>query len=133
MSGCGYAFVRDEQRASCPNLLREVADASEGALSKNNASPRLIVKCGQQRQSVGKVMGIRLHHEGLRLRSCLLVQVPTVAASLAESGAAAAGMFLTQQHDLKFHKLRAVLSLFPPIQRLEIVASRLVLAGLSSV
>ena len=45
-------------------------------------------------------------------------------------GAAAAGMFLTQQHDLKFHKLRAVLSLMPPIQRLEIVASRLVLAGL---
>jgi ABC-type uncharacterized transport system permease subunit len=31
---------------------------------------------------------------------------------------------------LKFHKLRAVLSLLPPIQRLEIVASRLVLAGL---
>jgi len=45
-------------------------------------------------------------------------------------GAAAAGMFLTQQHDLKFHKLRAVLSLLPPIQRLDIVTSRLVLAGL---
>jgi len=45
-------------------------------------------------------------------------------------GAAAAGMFLTQQHDLKFHKLRAVLSLMPPIQRLEIITSRLVLAGL---
>src|ERR1035437_6245231 len=45
-------------------------------------------------------------------------------------GAVAAGMFLTQQHDLKFHKLRAVLSLLPPIQRLEIIASRLVLAGL---
>ena len=44
-------------------------------------------------------------------------------------GAAAAGMFLTEQHDLKFHKLRAVLSLLPPIQRLEIVTSRLVLAG----
>lgn len=43
--------------------------------------------------------------------------------------AAAAGMFLTEQHDLKFHKLRAVLSLLPPIQRLEIVTSRLVLAG----
>jgi hypothetical protein len=36
-----------------------------------------------------------------------------------------------QQHDLKFHKLRAVLSLLPPIQRLEIVTSRLVLAGFS--
>ena len=43
--------------------------------------------------------------------------------------AAAAGMFLTEQHDLKFHKLRAVLSLLPPIQRLEIITSRLVLAG----
>ncbi len=38
-------------------------------------------------------------------------------------------MFLTEQHDLKFHKLRAVLSLLPPIQRLEIVTGRLVLAG----
>jgi ABC-type uncharacterized transport system permease subunit len=45
-------------------------------------------------------------------------------------GAAAAGMFLMQQHDLKFHKLRAVLSLMPPIQRLETISSRLVLAGL---
>ena len=44
-------------------------------------------------------------------------------------GAVAAGMFLTQQHDLKFHKLRAVLSLLPPIQRLEAVTFRLVLAG----
>jgi ABC-type uncharacterized transport system permease subunit len=45
-------------------------------------------------------------------------------------GAVAAGMFLTQQHDLKFHKLRAVLSSLPPIQRLELVTSRLVLTGL---
>ncbi len=44
-------------------------------------------------------------------------------------GAVASGMFLTQQHNLKFHKLRAVLSLLPPIQRLELVASRLVLVG----
>jgi ABC-type transport system involved in cytochrome c biogenesis permease subunit len=44
-------------------------------------------------------------------------------------GAVAAAMFLMQQHDLKFHKLRAVLSLFPSIQRLEIVAVRLVFAG----
>ena len=41
----------------------------------------------------------------------------------------AGGMFLTQEHDLKFHKLRAMLSLFPPIQRLEMVTARLVLAG----
>jgi len=45
-------------------------------------------------------------------------------------GAVAAGMFLTQQHDLKFHKLRAVLSLLPPIQRLEAITGWLVLAGL---
>jgi ABC-type transport system involved in cytochrome c biogenesis permease subunit len=44
-------------------------------------------------------------------------------------GAAAAGMFLTEQHDLKFHKLRAFFSLLPPIQRLEIITGRLVLAG----
>jgi HemX protein len=38
-------------------------------------------------------------------------------------------MFLTQEHNLKFHKLRAVLSLFPPIQRLERITGQLVLAG----
>jgi ABC-type uncharacterized transport system permease subunit len=41
----------------------------------------------------------------------------------------AAVMFLTQQHNLKFNKLRAVLSLLPPIQRLEMVTGRLVLVG----
>jgi len=44
--------------------------------------------------------------------------------------AVAAIMFLTQQHNLKFNKLRAVTSLLPPVQRLELVASRLVLVGL---
>ena len=44
-------------------------------------------------------------------------------------GAAASAMFLTQQHNLKFDKLRAVLSLMPPIQRLDIVATRVVLVG----
>lgn len=38
-------------------------------------------------------------------------------------------MYLTQEHDLKFHKLRAILSLLPPIQRLEIIIGRLLLAG----
>lgn len=41
----------------------------------------------------------------------------------------AALMYLTQEHDLKFHKLRAVFSLMPPIQRLEVVVGRLLLAG----
>ena len=38
-------------------------------------------------------------------------------------------MFLMQQHDLKFHKLRAVLSLLPSIQRLELITLRLTLVG----
>ena len=43
--------------------------------------------------------------------------------------AIAGGMFLTQEHDLKFHKARAILSMLPPIQKLEILVSRLMLAG----
>ena len=45
-------------------------------------------------------------------------------------GSAASLMYLTQEHDLKFHKLRAILSRLPPIQRLEKVAGGLVAAGL---
>ena len=41
----------------------------------------------------------------------------------------AGAMFLSQEHDLKFDKLRAMLAVFPPIQRLELVIDRLVLAG----
>jgi ABC-type transport system involved in cytochrome c biogenesis permease subunit len=41
----------------------------------------------------------------------------------------AAVMYLTQEHDLKFHKLRAVFSLIPPIERLELITSRLLWAG----
>jgi ABC-type uncharacterized transport system permease subunit len=44
-------------------------------------------------------------------------------------GAVAALMYLTQEHDLKFHKLRAIFSLLPPIQRLEVVAGRLLACG----
>jgi ABC-type uncharacterized transport system permease subunit len=43
--------------------------------------------------------------------------------------AVAAVMFLFQQHNLKFDKLRAVLSLLPPIQRLERVTGALALLG----
>lgn len=43
--------------------------------------------------------------------------------------AIAAVMYLTQEHDLKFNKLRAVFSLMPPLQRLELVTGRLMLAG----
>jgi HemX protein len=43
--------------------------------------------------------------------------------------AVAAVMFLTQERNLKFHKLRAIFSLMPPIQRLEAVVRRSLLAG----
>ena len=38
-------------------------------------------------------------------------------------------MYLTQEHDLKFHRFRAIFSLLPPIQRLEWLVSRLLLGG----
>ena len=38
-------------------------------------------------------------------------------------------MFLVEQHDLKFHKIRAVLSQLPSIQRLELITARLVFVG----
>jgi ABC-type uncharacterized transport system permease subunit len=38
-------------------------------------------------------------------------------------------MYLTQEHNLKFDKLRAILSLMPPIQRLQWVVERLLVAG----
>ncbi len=38
-------------------------------------------------------------------------------------------MFLTQAHDLKLHKLRAVISRMPPVQRLDLAAGRLLLCG----
>lgn len=44
-------------------------------------------------------------------------------------GSASSLMYLTQEHDLKFHKLRAILSLLPPIQRLEKIAICLVATG----
>jgi HemX protein len=44
--------------------------------------------------------------------------------------AVAALMFLVEENDLKFHKLRAIFSLLPPIQRLERVMNGLLLAGI---
>lgn len=41
----------------------------------------------------------------------------------------AALMYLTQERNLKFHKLRAIFSLMPPIQRLELAVGRLLFAG----
>jgi ABC-type uncharacterized transport system permease subunit len=39
-------------------------------------------------------------------------------------------MYLSQEHDLKFHKLRAVFAVMPPIDRLEKITNRLLWAGL---
>ena len=41
----------------------------------------------------------------------------------------AALMYLTQERNLKFHKLKAIFSVMPPIQRLEAIVGRLLLAG----
>jgi len=38
-------------------------------------------------------------------------------------------MFLSQERDLKLHKLTAIFSRLPPIQRLEAVVGRLLLTG----
>jgi len=43
--------------------------------------------------------------------------------------AVAAVMFLVEQRDLKLHKLRALLSFLPSIQRLEVITTRLVTVG----
>jgi len=43
--------------------------------------------------------------------------------------AAAALMYISQERNLKFNKLRAILSLLPPIQRLEVAVGRLLFAG----
>src|SRR4051812_43315703 len=43
--------------------------------------------------------------------------------------AVAALMYLTQERNLKFHKLQAIFSLMPPIQRLESAAGRLLAIG----
>lgn len=44
-------------------------------------------------------------------------------------GSAAGVMYLTQEHDLKFHKLRALVSALPSIQGLEVVIGRFLLIG----
>ena len=42
---------------------------------------------------------------------------------------AAGVMYLTQEHDLKFHKLRAIISTLPSIERLELVIGRFLICG----
>jgi len=44
-------------------------------------------------------------------------------------GSVAAGMYLIQERNLKLHKLQAIFSLMPPIQRLELAVGRLLFCG----
>jgi HemX protein len=44
-------------------------------------------------------------------------------------GAVAGLMYLSQEHNLKFHKLRAIISMLPPIQKLELISVRLLRNG----
>ncbi len=44
-------------------------------------------------------------------------------------GSVAALMYLTQERNLKYHKLQAIFSLMPPIQRLEVAVGRLLVTG----
>lgn len=44
-------------------------------------------------------------------------------------GSLAAVMFLTQDHDLKVHRLQALLSKLPPIERIERIENRLLVCG----
>lgn len=68
-------------------------------------------------------------------RTGTLTSIHAALISLAYGGfalsAVAAAMYLTQERNLKFHKLQAIFSLLPPIQRLETVVVRLLVAGLA--
>lgn len=44
-------------------------------------------------------------------------------------GSVAAAMYLTQERNLKQHRIQAIFALLPPIQRLEVVVGRLLLCG----
>lgn len=72
----------------------------------------------------------KLHFE---VGNWLSVHVALFALSYGALGlSAVAGiMYLMQERDLKLHKLRAILSRMPPIQRLDLVAKRLLIAGFS--
>src|ERR1700677_3388562 len=56
---------------------------------------------------------------------------PDFSGTLTGLNAVAALMFLTEEHDLKFHKLRAIFSVLPPIERLERVMNSLLLCGIA--
>jgi ABC-type uncharacterized transport system permease subunit len=58
-------------------------------------------------------------HAGLILLSCGAFGLSSIAGL----------MYLTQEHDLKFHKFRAIFSLLPPIERLERIIIGLLAGG----
>jgi ABC-type uncharacterized transport system permease subunit len=65
------------------------------------------------------VKGMRSMHAALTLLACGSFGLSAVAGA----------MFLTQDHNLKFNKLRAFATLLPPIQRLDLVASLMMRCG----
>jgi ABC-type uncharacterized transport system permease subunit len=67
--------------------------------------------------------------ENVRIWTSLHAAIFSLAYGAFGLSSAAALMYLTQEWDLKFNKLKAVLSRLPSIERLEVVLSRLLLAG----
>ncbi len=74
---------------------------------------------GLDTHTVEKPSGITDLHAALSLLSYGAFGLSAVAGS----------MYLSQERNLKFHKMRAVFSLMPPMERLEKVMSRLLLGG----
>ena len=62
---------------------------------------------------------------GVSLHAALILQAYGAFGLSAVAGL----MYLSQEHNLKFHKLRALASMLPPIQRLEIISVRLLRNG----
>jgi ABC-type transport system involved in cytochrome c biogenesis permease subunit len=67
--------------------------------------------------------------ETMRTATSLHAALTSLAYGAFGLSSVAALMYLTQEHNLKFHKLQAIFSRFPPIQRLEAAAGRLLLSG----
>jgi HemX protein len=62
---------------------------------------------------------------GVSLHAALILQAYGAFGLAAVAGL----MYLSQEHNLKFHKLRAIISMLPPIQQMEIISVRLLRNG----
>ena len=62
---------------------------------------------------------------GISLHAALILQ----AYGAFGLGAVAGLMYLSQEHNLKFNKMRAIISMLPPIQQIEIISVRLLRNG----